>query len=148
MSGEGARITGGRWNPRGGFAALYLGLDVPTVIAEFHRLAAKQHLDPDSFLPRQLFRYEVELGSLVDLRELSTTEALGLTREDLASSDAGACQTVGAAAFVAGREGIIAPSATGNGEVLAVFLGRLSVGSTVRDVDSELWEQVPSVYHE
>ncbi len=47
---------------------------------------------------------------------------------------------------VAGREGIVAPSATGSGDVIAVFLERLSARSSVRDVDSKLWEQVPPLH--
>lgn len=145
MSGEGARIVGGRWNPKGSFAVLYLGLDESTVIAEFHRLAAKQQLAPADFLPRTLFRYEGELHDLLDLRDERVLEAVDLTHADLVADGAAACQTVGEAAFVAGREGILAPSATGTGEVLAVFLGRLSGESSLRDVASELWEEVPPI---
>jgi RES domain-containing protein len=145
MSGEGARIAGGRWNPKGSFAVLYLGLDEATVVAEFHRLAVKQRLAPADFLPRILFRYEGELHDLLDLRDEGALKAVGLTHSDLLADDAAACQEVGEAAFVAGREGILAPSATGAGGVLAVFLGRLGGESSLRDVASELWEEVPPI---
>jgi RES domain-containing protein len=143
MSGEGARLVGGRWNPKGSFAVLYLGLDQRTVIAEFERLARRQGLAPSSFLPRRLYRYDGKLQNLLDLRQPETYEALGLTRETMAADDATACEAVGEAAFVAGREGVLAPSATGEGEVLAVFLERLTPPSALRDVDSVLWEHVP-----
>jgi RES domain-containing protein len=145
MSGEGARIAGGRWNPPASFAVLYLGLDQRTVIAEFHRLASRQGLSPVSFLPRKLYRYEGRFHSLLDLRPASVRESLGLTTGDVSSHDPTACRAVGEAAYAAGREGILAPSATGSGDVLAVFLERLSPLSAIRDVGSELWEQVPDL---
>lgn len=136
---------GGRWNPRASFAVLYLGLQQATVIAEFHRLAIKQQLAPADFLPRMLFRYEGEFHNLLDLRDEPAREAVGLTHADLAGDDAAACQSLGEAAFVAGREGVLAPSATGTGDVLAVFLARLSGQSSLRDVESDLWEEVPPI---
>jgi RES domain-containing protein len=145
MSGEGARLVGGRWNPRGSFAVLYLGLSPATVVAEFHRLARKQQLSTADFLPRTLYRYEGELHKLFDLRAAGALDAVALTAEDLTSDDLAACQAVGEAAFVAGREGILAPSATGRGEVLAVFVARLDAESSLRDAESELWEHVPSL---
>jgi hypothetical protein len=64
----------------------------------------------------------------------------GLTGDDLAT-----CQALGKAAFACGREGIIAPSATGVDSVVAIFPERLVPGSTVRDVDAEMWETVPQL---
>lgn len=145
MSGEGARIAGGRWNPKRSFAVLYLGLEIRTVVAEFHRLASRQGVAVASFLPRVLYRYEVELNNLLDLRDSEVREAVGITLNEMASDDLTACQALGEAAFSAGREGLLAPSATGSGEVLAVFLGRLSSESRLRDVSSDLWEEVPDL---
>jgi RES domain-containing protein len=143
LSGEGARLMGGRWNPSRSFAVLYLGTTTETVVAEFHRLAARQLLAPGSFLPRTLYTYDVDLRNVLDLREAENRKALGLDIEGLAADDLSACQAVGEAAFACGREGIVAPSATGVDSVLAVFPERLTHGSAVRDVRAEIWETVP-----
>ena len=42
LSGAGARVHGGRWNPPDSVATLYLALEPATVVAEFHWLAARQ----------------------------------------------------------------------------------------------------------
>lgn len=123
---------------------LYLGLSRDAVIAEFHRLAARQHLRPESFLPRLFYTYEVDVGSLLDLRQPAHRAAVGLTEADISADDLRACQEVGEGALACGREGIIAPSATNQGEVLALFVARLHPESVVIDVDSELWETVPA----
>jgi RES domain-containing protein len=144
LSGEGARIVGGRWNPRQSFPVLYMGLSKLAVISEFHRLARRQHLAPESFLPRSFHTYAVDLRELLDLRNVSARVHVGLADADLTADALGPCQAVGEAAYACGREGIIVPGATGNGDVLAVFIARLGPESSVNDVAEELWETVPS----
>ena len=64
LSGAGARLLGGRWNPPESFAVLYLGLALETVNAEFLRMASRQGRRVADFLPRRLCKYEVELDHL------------------------------------------------------------------------------------
>ena len=123
---------------------LYLGLSRESVIGEFHRLATRQHLRPESFLPRLFYTYEVDVGSVLDLRQPASRAAVGLTEADLTADDLEPCQEVGEAALACGREGIIVPGATNRGEVLALFIARLHPNSVVLDADSELWETVPA----
>lgn len=54
LSGEGARIQGGRWNPRESFPTLYLGMTEQVVAAEFQRGAMRSNRSPSDFLPREL----------------------------------------------------------------------------------------------
>jgi RES domain-containing protein len=61
------------------------------------------------------------LAAALDLRPAAARESLGLTEELLRAVDARRCQAIGAAAHYLGFEGIIVPSATGRGTVLAVF---------------------------
>jgi RES domain-containing protein len=143
LSGAGARTQGGRWNPPQSFATLYLALDRETVIAEFLRMAKRSGRAPQDFLPRSLYRYQVELRALVDLRGADAREALELTDSALVSEDLSRCQAVGEAAQYLGREGILAPSAARAGTVLAVFIDRLQPGSVIRDIDYETWEPPP-----
>jgi RES domain-containing protein len=139
LSGRGARMLGGRWNPRNSFAVLYLGIDRATVIDEFRRHAARQGRSPADFLPRAFYVYEVELSELLDLRDRGRRESLDLDDEALRADDLTTCQRIGEAAHHAGREGIIAPSAAGAGTVVAVFLDNLKPGSYVQPGEHRLW---------
>lgn len=145
LSGAGARVHGGRWNPPDSFATLYLALDKSAAVAEFHRLAARQLRDPTDFLPRRICRYDVTLSAVLDLREDGKQRQLGLSDAELLASDALACRGIGEAAQHLGLEGILAPSATGTGTVLAVFYDRLRAESHVRDLDYETWTTPPSM---
>jgi RES domain-containing protein len=143
LSGMGARIHGGRWNPPESFSTLYLALDRETTVREFYRLAERQGRDPEDFLPRRLYRYDIALGALLDFRDSATRAALQLSESELRSSDAAKCQQIGESAHRLGLEGILAPSATGEGIVLAVFFDRLHADSQVRDLDHEPWIAPP-----
>jgi len=143
LSGAGARSLGGRWNPPESFATLYLAIERETVVAEFNRMAERSRRAPQDFLPRRLYRYEVRLDGLVDLRVPDAMALVGLTAEDLRDDDPTACQAVGEAAQYLGREGVIAPSATGAGTILAVYFDRLEPESVLQPLDYENWEAPP-----
>jgi RES domain-containing protein len=143
LSGMGARIHGGRWNSADSYSTLYLALDRETTVREFYRLAERQGRDPEDFLPRRLYRYDISLGALLDLRDSAARAALQLSESELCASDAAKCQQIGEGAHNLGLEGIFAPSATGEGVVLAVFFDRLHADSQVRDLDHEPWIAVP-----
>jgi len=142
--GAGARTLGGRWNPPGSFATLYLALSVEVAAAELRRLAARAGRTVDDFMPRHLLEYEVELAAVLDLTDPATVGAVGLDESQLRGDDATACQEVGEAAHHLGREGILAPSAAGGGNVLAVFVERLAPPSRVEIISTTAWESVPN----
>lgn len=138
LSGAGARSLGGRWNPPQSFATLYLADRKSTVEAEFSRMAWRQGLDPSSFLPRRVYRLAVDLHSVVDLTgERARSEVFA--EVDLGSDDLAVTQAIGEAAQYLGREAILAPSAAGEGKVIAVFIDRLKPESRVEDIDFEVW---------
>jgi RES domain-containing protein len=143
-SGLGARINGGRWNPPESFSTLYLADSVETVAREFLRLARRQGLRLEDFLPRDLYTFEVRLEAVVDLRGEETRERVGLSDAELRGDDPRACRAIGEAAHYLDFEGVTAPSATGAGEVLAVFLDRLRSNSRVEPMARERWEVPPS----
>lgn len=66
-SGEGARRHGGRFNPPQSFAAVYLCSTRACAVAELTRQAARQGLAPADLLPRELWKLEAELASVLDL---------------------------------------------------------------------------------
>ena len=132
-------MVGGRWNPRESFSVLYLGLDERTIVDEFHRLVRRQARSIADFLPRTLFRYDLALEDVLDLRTLAALDAVGLGLDHVRSDDLSACQHVGEAAHHGGREGILAPSAAGGGEVLALFIDRLRPGSSLTPVKLSEW---------
>jgi RES domain-containing protein len=143
LNAEGSRIHGGRWNPRESFPVLYLALSVPTAAAEFYRLAERQGMQAARLLPRRLYRYEVQLSAVADLTDREARQPIGLAPEDLSADNAHCCQEIGEAVHYAGFEAIHAPSATGQGEILAVMFDRMKSGSSVNPVDFETWETLP-----
>lgn len=143
LSGAGARRVGGRWNPAASFSTLYLAAERETAIAEFQRMAAKAGRRPEDFLPRRIYRYEIRLSALLDVRPTGAHSALGLTEKDLEGDDPSKCQAVGEAAEHLGLEGVIAPSATGAGTVLAIFFDAVRPDSAIDVVDFQTWQQAP-----
>jgi RES domain-containing protein len=144
LSGAGARLHGGRWNPPESFSVLYLALEQETTVHEFYRLAARQSRAPEDFLPRRMYRYEVDLCALLDLRSSQAREHLDLSNGALVADDPVRCREIGEGAHYCGREGILAPSATGQGDVLAIFFERLRPDSEVRDIGSTDWVAAPA----
>ena len=143
-SGEGARIRGGRWNPEDSFPVLYMALSPNAVVAEFFRLVERQGMSAENLLPRRFQEYAVELCELLDIREEDPRGLLGLTAAIIAGDDSTRCQAVGDAAHYASFEGILAPSATGAGAVLAIFTGNLVAGSSIEVGRSHLWTTLPT----
>jgi RES domain len=103
-------------------------------------MARRQGLSPSSFLPRRLYRIEVDLQAIIDLTEPRALPE-GLASLDFRSDNLTTTQAIGEAAQYLGREGILAPSAAGDGKVLAVFIDRLMPDSRVDDVDFEVWNE-------
>ncbi|WP_420446465.1 RES family NAD+ phosphorylase [Candidatus Poriferisodalis sp.] len=121
LSGRGAQALGGRWNRRGGSAAIYLTDSVPGCAAEFRRMAAGQGRGSSALLPRALHHVHLDQMPLVDLAVPGALDALGLSRDDIRAADWSKCQLIGETAALAGYAGLRAPSATGIGHVIVLF---------------------------
>ncbi len=139
VSGAGARSFGGRWNPPDSFPVIYTALSEATARAEFERLAARQGRLVSDFLPRNLYTLDVELSAVLDLTGLGGLRRVGLSMRAVRGDDASACQAVGDAAHKLGFEGIIAPSATSSGPVLAIFELNLRAESIVKPGEYAVW---------
>lgn len=74
LSGAGAALRGGRYNPPG-IPALYMSEDFSTAIAEY-----EQDL---GIRPGTLCAYDVDCRRAVDLTDYQTLEALGVDRTEL-----------------------------------------------------------------
>lgn len=114
------------------FAALYVALNAETALAEVIRGVDPEALDRlDS---RSLSSIECGLAAVFDLR---APEKLGLDLESLLDDyDYSVPQSLAAAAFSHGAEGILVPSATALGDNLVIFPANLRPGSTLTVVSS------------
>ncbi len=74
-----------------------------------------------------LHTIEVNEVSVLDLTTDEALEHVWLSREDIADNDHTACRAVGHAAWFLGFQGVLAPSASEVGFVLAAFEGRLDM---------------------
>lgn len=127
LSGAGARAFGGRWNPRDIFGAIYLATPVGACAGEARRAATSLATSPEVMLEAPYLLHTVEAHDVLalDLTDAAIMEKLGLTLADIADDDWTACQAIGHAAWFLGFQGVLAPSASGAGLVLAAFEGRL-----------------------
>jgi RES domain-containing protein len=131
LSGVGARMNGGRWNPRDVFPAIYLAQPRTTSLRELDRAAAAAGIAPLVLLQAAYDLHTVEVKELLvlDLREPEALRHVGLTTEDILDDDRTACQAVGHAAWFLDLEGVVAPSASGEGVVVTAFEMRLRPGT-------------------
>jgi len=139
LSGVGARRFGGRWNPADICATVYLAQPKLTCLDEFARLAQANNQPPEDMLrlPRELHTIDVTALPVLDLRDEESLDYVGLRMEDILDEEWTACQTVGHAAFFLDYGGIVAPSATGAGLVIAVFEARMKPGElTLRSTET------------
>ncbi|MFN4100798.1 MAG: RES family NAD+ phosphorylase [Pararhodobacter sp.] len=77
LSGQGAALHGGRFNPRG-VAALYTALDPATALREANQVGSLQ--------PIVLVSYGASLGPVFDTRDPEALESRGMTLQRLADS--------------------------------------------------------------
>lgn len=143
LSGAGARSQGGRWNPPESFSTLYLALGEETAAEEFRRMARRSGRAPGEFVPRRLYRIHLDLHAVLDLTGSGKLPG-SLAELDFQADDLALTQAIGEAAQYLGREAIRAPSATGIGQILAVFIDRLQPGSLLEPKDFKTWAAAPS----
>lgn len=140
--------AGGRWSQEGAYPVLYVGRPTDSVIVEAYRhlVETVEGMQPQMVGPRRLVTCEVEITSVLDLRESASRDAIGLTLADLCSEvgDYGGCHRIGEAAHGLGLHGVIAPAAGGLGETFAVLEDRLPEGEQPSLVEELAWESLPA----
>jgi RES domain-containing protein len=139
---------GGRWGPAGAFPVLYLGRPVDAVVAEAYRHLVDpiEGMTAKRVRPRRVVTCNVNVSKVLDLRDTKSLSLVGLSHDDLQSTigQYARCQRIAKAAHQLGVRGIIAPSATGIGETLALFDQHLPADECPELVESRLWEHLPA----
>lgn len=121
LSGEGARIHGGRFNPPDSFSVLYVCLSRECAVAELLRRGDREVVGAAGFLPRRLYAFRIDLARVLDLCDRPVREHLGIGAADLIGDDVGPTREIGVAAYGLSLQAVRSPSAAGVGDVLAVF---------------------------
>ncbi|MBN1476744.1 RES family NAD+ phosphorylase [Candidatus Sumerlaeota bacterium] len=120
MSGIGAHRAGGRWNAPGTFHPVYCASNPALANREHFASCSRAGLPLHSVMPLMGKAVRVNLSMVLDLRDSGVLKQLGVTtsqlradrwREATDSGDESLCQAIGRAAFLAGFEGLITPSA-------------------------------------
>ncbi|MCZ2807600.1 RES family NAD+ phosphorylase [Modestobacter sp. VKM Ac-2983] len=135
----------GRWGET--FPVIYLGRPVSSVTAEAYRHLVEEYGIPaESVQPRRLYTVTVDVAQVLDLTDTDNLATVGLTEDDLRSpvDDYEACQRVAAAAHQLEIQAVLAPSATGLGETLAIFRERVTLTGTLQVQAEETWETLPA----
>ena len=140
LSGEGARLFGGRFNPPRSFAVIYLCTTPACAAAELTRQAHQQGLDTADLLPRRLWRVEGRLTRVLDLTDEAVLGVVGVQRDDLLHDDFRITRKIGEAAYQAYFQAVLSPSATGIDQVLAVFSDNL-VGAVLTTATVVEWNE-------
>jgi RES domain-containing protein len=111
-----------RWQRGQAVAALYLADSPETAWAEWYRHLAERAIPPRHALPRELWRWRVDLGRVADLRSVEVLAAYELSMPRPNHADWPPFQRVGEALQRAGWPALVAPSAARpSGLVLCVF---------------------------
>jgi RES domain-containing protein len=133
LTGLGAKMNGGRWNPPGSFAAVYVSTSAEGAVSEY--LAHQRHFgfrDSDA-LPCTLVGLEVQLKTVLDLTDGEVRKALGVSETRMlddawrkAKKHESLTQAIGRLAFEAEFEAILVPSSAAPGvKNLVVFPGNV-----------------------
>jgi RES domain-containing protein len=141
VTGEGSRLAGARFTPKGSFRALYGSLDLETALAEVLAFHRHQGLPDAEALPLTFVSLRVDVQAVLDLtdgrvRRALTVSARRLTREPWrAIQNQGreaVTQALGRLARAAGFQGLLAPSAVRRGgKNLVLFPDQLSPGQPI-----------------
>lgn len=141
LSGEGARIHGGRFNPANSFPVVYICSTPGCAAAELTRFATSHPIGLTGFLPRTLWRYEISLTNVLDLTETETLGHLGLEPAELVDHDRTLTHQIGEVAHQFGYQAIRNASAAGVDDVIAVFIENLRSG-VLSPSEDEAWNEV------
>lgn len=131
----GSILSGGRWNKKKQYGALYTALNENTSKEELARVAQRQGLTPSDLAPRDMVKLKVKLNKVLDLTDQKNLNKLGIKQDDITKDDCSKCLEIADAARNLGFEAILSHSATGLGLNLNIFLDKLKSSSKVTEID-------------
>lgn len=137
--------TGGRWGSN--FPVIYLGRPEDSIVVEAYRHLVEETGVPAEYVkPRVEYTVQVNAEQILDLTDPTVAAAVGLDDDDFRSAvdDYEACQAVAAAAHQLKYHGVLAPSASGLGETLALFPERLSRLEVPVPIHQRMWDKLPA----
>jgi hypothetical protein len=137
----------GRWQRGSVVEALFLADSPETAWAEWYRYLAEAGLQPEHGLPRDLWRWEISLADVADLRGDAALHRVGLRALRPTRSDWPSFQNVGETLFGEGWPALVAPSAArpNGGQVLCVFRTAKEVPGAEPIPPPEAYEKAPTV---
>jgi len=115
--------TDGRWQRGGIVEAFYFADSDETAWAEWYRWLSENGFRPHELMPRNLWRWKVDISRVADLRTAPQLRRVGLDIPPPNKMSWLPCQLVGEALYMDGWPALIAPSAArpDEGQVLCVF---------------------------
>jgi RES domain-containing protein len=146
LSGEGSRIHGGRWNPKG-IAAVYASLSPETAMMESVAHFRYYGFGDSAAMPRVFVAAEFRLKLVLDLTDEDVLRAIGVSADQLRhvdwrkEVDAGReplTQRLGRAAHSHDIEGLLVPSgADSEGRNLVAFPENCAAHSTLKIINPD-----------
>ena len=127
LSTEGNRFYPGRYHLVGETGILYTSLEKDVAVRELERHASRNVLRQGLVVGK----VRIRLKKVLDLTQEANLRHLGLSKGDLISPDHSLTQAISLQARKAGFQGLIVPSATGQGNKLVVFENNLAEGSLI-----------------
>jgi RES domain-containing protein len=102
---------------------------------ELVRAARRAGMTAEMMAPRRLATIRVRLSRVLDLTDERVRASLSVDEADLIADDPAIPRAIGEAAHHLGYEAVLAPSAAGHGQVLAIFLDNLAADSVLELAD-------------
>jgi RES domain-containing protein len=146
LSGEGSKLFGGRWTPKGSFPAVYGSLTPETALLETLGTGGKYGIPYEQRMPIVMVAVNIHVNSLLDLTLPVVRKTLRLSLERMVEEDWEAAQSNGVEsqtqaiarlAYQLGCDALKVPSARLKGEInLVIFPGNSAPGAlTIYNVD-------------
>jgi RES domain-containing protein len=112
----------GRWQRGETVGALYFADSEETTWAEWYRALAELAIPPDRQMPRELWRWEIDVDEIADLSTGEKLALLDLSQPRPTRAEWLRFQAAGETLWREGNRGVLAPSAARpTGQILCIF---------------------------